>query len=151
MSKAFNRVGHSKLIADLHSLGILGTALAWFCSYLSCQVQSVKIGSKISSEVKCTRGYHKEVCWALCFLSSILVAYTIYYHAAFVIRNLLMISSSTHPIRIHMSWLLSYLNACITCLAEWLEDRGLRLYPKQNAGDVHQTMWRDGCPWNCQL
>ena len=52
MSKAFDRVGHSKLIADLHSLGILDTALSWFCSYLSCRVQSVKIGLKIS----CTRG-----------------------------------------------------------------------------------------------
>ena len=54
MSKAFDRVGYSKLIADLHSLGILGTALAWFCSFLSCRVQSVKIGLKISSELKCT-------------------------------------------------------------------------------------------------
>ena len=89
MSKAFDRMGHSKHIADLHSLGIHGTNLAWFCSYWSCRVQSVKIGYKISSEVK--------------FLSSILVASTIYYHAAFVIRNLQMISSSTHPIRINMS------------------------------------------------
>ena len=103
MSNAFDRVGRSKLKADLHSLGILDTALAWFCSYLSCRVQSVKIGLKFSSEVKCARGYHKEECWAFYFLSSILVASTIYYHAAFVIRNLLMIFSSTHPIQIHMS------------------------------------------------
>ena len=117
-SKSFDRVGHSKLIADLHSLGILGTdlhslgilgtalhslgilgtALAWFCSYMSCLVQSVKIGLKISSEVKC----HKQVCWASTFCR--LYSWPPrYYHEAFVIRNLLMISSSTHPIQIHMS------------------------------------------------
>ena len=82
MPKAFDRVGHSKLIAILHSLGILGTTLAWFCSYLSCRVQSIKIGLKVSSEVKCTwgGGYHKEVYWVLYFLLSIPVASTTTQH-----------------------------------------------------------------------
>ena len=82
---------------------------------MSCRIQSVKIGLKSRLKWRAHGGgggYHKKVCCrALYFLSSILVASTIYYNAAFVIRNLLMISSSTHPIQIHMSWLLSYLKA----------------------------------------
>ena len=42
MWKAFDQVKHSRLIADLFSLGVSGLALQWFCSYLSEFFQQIK-------------------------------------------------------------------------------------------------------------
>lgn len=56
LSKAFDRVCHDLLLAQLFSLGITGNALRWFESYLSNRHQQVKIGTKFSDVVKCTRG-----------------------------------------------------------------------------------------------
>ena len=56
MSKAFDRVKHSRLIADLFSLGISGLALQWLCTYLSERFQQIKIGDNLSSSTACSRG-----------------------------------------------------------------------------------------------
>ena len=56
MWKAFDRVKHSRLIADLFSLGISGLALQWFCSYLSECFQQIKICDNLSSSTACSRG-----------------------------------------------------------------------------------------------
>ena len=127
MSKAFDRVGHSKLKADLHSLGILGTALAWFCSYLSCRVQSVKIGLNISSEVKFTRGTTRKSAGpsTFCF-----VVYSRGLHDILP-RSIChqefaddIIIDTSHP---DPHVVTAKLSEGITCLADWLEDRGLLL------------------------
>ena len=55
MWKAFDRVKRSRLIADLFSLGIIGLALQWFCSYLSDCFQQIKIGENLSSSTACSR------------------------------------------------------------------------------------------------
>ena len=56
MSKAFDRARHDTLVAKLHSLGIHGNGLAWFCSYLSSRRQRAKVGRTISAETVCSRG-----------------------------------------------------------------------------------------------
>ena len=56
MWKAFDRVKHSRLIADLFNLGISSLALQWFCSYLSECFQQIKIGDNLSSSTACPRG-----------------------------------------------------------------------------------------------
>ena len=56
MWKAFDRVKHSRLIADLFSLGISSLTLQWFCSYLSESFQQIKIGDNLSSSTACSRG-----------------------------------------------------------------------------------------------
>ena len=56
LSKAFDRVQHSKLIEILHSLGIHGAALNWFISYLSHRKQQVKARDQIGVAYDCTRG-----------------------------------------------------------------------------------------------
>ena len=56
MSKVFDRVKHSRLIAGLCSLGIIGLALQWFCSYLSERFLKIKIGVNLSSSIDCSRG-----------------------------------------------------------------------------------------------
>ena len=56
MSKAFDRVLHPRLLSVLHSLGIGGTSLTWFSSYLSERQQRIKVGSILSTHTDCTRG-----------------------------------------------------------------------------------------------
>ena len=59
MSKAFDRVLHPRLLSVLHSLGIGGTSLTWFSSYLSERQQRLKVGSILSTHTDCTRGVPK--------------------------------------------------------------------------------------------
>ena len=56
MSKAFDRVLHPRLLSVLHSLGIGGTSLTWFSSYLSERQQRIKVGSILSTHTDCTQG-----------------------------------------------------------------------------------------------
>jgi len=52
LRKAFDVCSHKILLTNLKSLGVQGTALKWFESYLSNRLQCVKI-SGILSEEKC--------------------------------------------------------------------------------------------------
>ena len=56
MSKAFGRVKHSRLIADLVRFDLSGLALQWFCSSLSKRFQEIKIGDNLSSSTAYSRG-----------------------------------------------------------------------------------------------
>ena len=56
MSKAFDRVVHTKLIHELSLVSIHGAALAWIVDYLSDREQRVKLFSEYSQPVSCSRG-----------------------------------------------------------------------------------------------
>lgn len=56
MSKAFDRVRHSRLISILFSFGLCGPVLQWFCSYLSDRLQHIRIGDSLSAAAVCSRG-----------------------------------------------------------------------------------------------
>jgi len=56
MSKAFDRVNHQTLINELHAMGLRGSVLNWFMTYLRGRQQSVKIGSAQGPVTPCTRG-----------------------------------------------------------------------------------------------
>ena len=57
LSKAFDKVHHETLIADLFSMGVHGTALNWFRNYLTDRQQVVTVrGAQPTKPVKCTCG-----------------------------------------------------------------------------------------------
>ena len=57
LSAAFDTVDHSKLLDILeHEIGIEGTALRWFESFLVGRTQKVKIGDEYSEEVELEYG-----------------------------------------------------------------------------------------------
>ena len=57
ISSAFDTIDHNILLRWLHGeLGVTGTALAWFQSYISNRSQFVKLGRHSSAPVSCTSG-----------------------------------------------------------------------------------------------
>uniref|UniRef100_A0A669C4E4 Reverse transcriptase domain-containing protein n=1 Tax=Oreochromis niloticus TaxID=8128 RepID=A0A669C4E4_ORENI len=57
LSAAFNTVDHNNLLARLeHAVGITGTALQWFVSYLSNRLQFVHVNGESSSHTKVNYG-----------------------------------------------------------------------------------------------
>ena len=55
-ARAFDKVPHSRLLRELASRGINGTALLWLKSFLSGRSQLVKIGQELSPAVSVTSG-----------------------------------------------------------------------------------------------
>ncbi|XDV33545.1 hypothetical protein PO909_003925 [Leuciscus waleckii] len=56
LSAAFDTINHNVLIARLSAIGVSGTALTWFQSYLSNRKQFVTLGPHQSSKSPVTRG-----------------------------------------------------------------------------------------------
>ena len=56
LSKAFDNVRHTQVIQELADLGFEGTALKWFCNYLSERTQCVVIGHATGRTSHCTKG-----------------------------------------------------------------------------------------------
>ena len=55
-AKAFDRVDHSVLLARLASIGVRGTALKWFFSYLTGRRIATKVQGAVSSTLSVTSG-----------------------------------------------------------------------------------------------
>ena len=56
LSAAFDTIDHDILFKRLESIGVKGSALKWFQSYLSCRSQAVNINGTVSSHVKLLYG-----------------------------------------------------------------------------------------------
>ena len=56
MSKAFDRVLHQRLLADLCEIGVSGNVLVWCQNYLTGREQFVCVGVEESDRYDCSRG-----------------------------------------------------------------------------------------------
>lgn len=56
LSKAFDKVCHLKLLHKLNHIGIRGTLLNWFRSYLENRSMHVKVENSFSKSYPCTSG-----------------------------------------------------------------------------------------------
>ena len=130
MSKAFDRVRHERLLSTLFSMGVCGTALEWFSSYLTGRRQRVKVGSQLSPGITCTRGVPQgSVLGPILFLlytsslSSILPSEIAHQEFA---DDIMLDYSHKDPNVIG-----SILSTGVSKLADWLDDIGLLLNEKK--------------------
>ena len=126
MSKAFDRVRHERLVTELFKLGISGTALNWFCSYLSGRTQQIKLQDQLSGTVPCSRGVPQgSVLGPLLF-----VIYTADVKSTMppdvadqeFADDIALDCSNACPKQVCES-----LSSAVTNLAKWLDDIGLLL------------------------
>lgn len=130
MSKAFDRVQHERLLSVLFSMGIGGTVLQWFGSYLSERLQRVKVSQDLAPEVSCSRGVPQgSVLGPLLFLLytsdiSCILPQRIF-HQEFA-DDILLDYSSKDP-----GDIANTLSDGVSRLANWLSDIGLLLNEKK--------------------
>lgn len=126
LSKAFDRVKHDRLIDELFNLGVTGTALRWFCSYLDQRHQCVKLNGELSQPVPCTRGVPQgSVLGPLLFvlytagIASVIPSSASHQEFA----DDIVLSSSNR----NAASVCSSLSSAVSNLADWLDDAGLLL------------------------
>eukprot|EP00117_Sycon_ciliatum_P016430 scpid33098/ scgid15864/ Probable RNA-directed DNA polymerase from transposon X-element; Reverse transcriptase len=125
MSKAFDKVRHQQLVEDLFCVGVTGTALQWLMSYLSDRCQIVQLGSQLSTVAACSCGVPQgSVLGPLLFS-----LYT---------RDIPSVAQQAESIqfaddialtcsRPTQQELTATLSRAVTCIADWLKQRGLIL------------------------
>ena len=130
MSKAFDKVQHDKLLQDLHSVGVSGTALDWFASYLSGRTQRVCLGSRTSSISACTSGVPQgSVLGPILFsLYTREVPAVVGQSESVQFADDIALACSRRTAQ-EVSDVLS---ASVSILADWLKDRGLILNAGKN-------------------
>ena len=130
LTKAFDRVKHEALVEELFSLGLHGTALEWFQSYLSDRKQRIKTSTLMTENHDCTRGVPQgSVLGPLLFLlylrrfSQVLPSNVVHQEFA---DDIVLHCSDRNPDVVTAS-----LSSAVNNLAAWLEDRGLLLNPSK--------------------
>ena len=128
LSAAFDPLDHNILINRLTSIGISGTALDWFISYLTDHFYQISIHSLISKTCKVTHGVPQGyVLGPLQFNTYLLPLFkiidkypTIYYHSYADDIQL-------HCILLYLNNDIHVLNNCITDIHNWLTNNSLLL------------------------
>ena len=131
MSSAFDTVDHTILIQRLNSLGIKGTALDWFISYLSERSQYVRIGSSTSGLTTMKFGVPQgSVGGPLLFslymqpISMIFHKHRISYHCY---ADDIQLYLSFQPTMSSLTSAITKLETCLQDLKTWLVSNGLKL------------------------
>ena len=130
MSKAFDRVQHSKLVQELASIGVGGVALRWFADYLTGRTQQVVVGDARGSTEPCSRGVPQgSVLGPLLFCIYIRRTPQKFQHC----RALLFADDiAFYVIGRKASTVLRMLQTDLLNLEDFLSERGLVLNPKKS-------------------
>ena len=131
MSKAFDKVRPTQLIVDLFDLGVCGSALTWFASYLTARrEQMVCIGPTTSQTAPCTCGVPQ---------GSVLdpVLFSIYTRNVPSVRHPVPSIQFADDIALYSSQISvgpvsATLTTAITNLTVWLQERCLVFNPTQS-------------------
>ena len=131
MSSAFDTVDRTVLIQRLNSLGIKGTALDWFVSYLSERSQYVRIGSSTSGLTTMKFGVPQgSVGGPLLFslymqpISKIFHKHGISYYCY---ADDIQLYLSFQPTLSSLTSVVAKLETCLQDLKTWLVSNGLKL------------------------
>ena len=132
MSKAFDRVQHSKLVQKLASVGVGGAALRWFADYLTGRTQQVVVGDARGSTEPCSRGVPQG-----CVLGSLLFCIKFYIRRTpqkFQHCRALLSADDIafYVIGRKASTVLRMLQTDLLNLEDFLSERGLVLNPKKS-------------------
>ena len=71
ISKAFDRVWHRGLLFKLRLMGLTGSLLRWFSSYLDSRIQRVAVEGSLSDILNINAGVPRGQYWAPCYFLSI--------------------------------------------------------------------------------
>ena len=131
MSSAFDTVDHPILIHTLQHLGVTGSALKWFKSYLSDRSQYVKINGTTSASTPLTYGVPQgSVGGPLLFslylspITQIFQKHNIQYHCY---ADDIQLYLSFPPSKTELATAINKLESCIDELKSWMESNGLKL------------------------
>ena len=131
MSSAFDTVDHHILLDQLCSLGVSGTAMQWFKSYLSNRCQCVGIGDAKSEDSHLAYGVPQgSVGGPLLFsiylqpVGNIIKTHNIKYHCY---ADDIQLYVSFPPTRTTMLSAAKQLEACIKDINTWMDSTGLKL------------------------
>ena len=132
LSAAFDTVDHDLLIAELAGLGMGGTVLQWFRSYLTGRVQHVCIGNNRSDAKTLTCGVPQgSVLGPILFttytssLGSLLRRQNIMYHLYADDTQLYL---TFHPSSaIETSQVVSQMEACVSLVKQWMSSHFLKM------------------------
>ena len=131
LSAAFDTVDHCLLIKRLQQLGLNGTVLQWFASYLLDRSQSVQIHDKCSAPSNLQYGVPQgsvlgPVLFSLytCSLGKIMCKYNVNYH---FYADDAQIYVSFKPTQNDADYALNKLESCVTEIREWMTDNFLKL------------------------
>ena len=131
LSSAFDTINHTVVISRLSSLGVSGTALQWFKSYLTNRHQSICIKGSKSTSVPLACGVPQgSVGGPLLFsiytspLGQIIQKYGIQYHCY---ADDFQLFTSFSPLQSSASAAMAKLEACIDHIRTWMSSNYLKL------------------------
>ena len=131
LSSAFDTVHHSILLNQLKSIGVSGTALQWFTSYLTDRSQSVCIDNENSTSELLQRGVPQgSVLGPILFyiyirpLGKIISKHNLHYH---LYADDTQIYVSFNPSQSHANNALHSLELCVEEIRNWMSQNFLKL------------------------
>jgi len=133
LSAAFDTIDHSILLQRLqHTLGITGTALKWFSSYLCERTSAISIGGKTSDQSQCKYGVPQgSVLGPILFtiytmpLADIISSHNLEYHFYADDTQLYISFNPKQQPSFHQS--LNFMEQCIMEIKSWMNINMLKL------------------------
>ena len=129
-SKAFDTLPHWTILSNLKRVGVTGSLLKWFNSYLSCRQQRVVLGGSSSSPIEAVSGVPQgsilgPLLFSLCMDPLTAVPLTANSRLILYADDILLYK----PVTNHQDF--CDLQSDINSISDWISSAGLQLNPKK--------------------